>query len=199
MNTTAPTPGFDCSDWTTYAYPAYIGFSTPQALKTSEDGTLLYIGGSGVLATFDGSSFALHTDDIKDDTDTADRNINAIAFYKGEIVIGGQFGVIDGTTAKGVGRYHDDGGGFAWEQMGQGLGSSDIIDRVTDLLVADGKLFACGAFEDDGDSEKLVHLAVYNDGADKWEGIGSQTDIDTSGLTKLYSLGTYSKKLTGGQ
>ena len=191
--------GFTCNDWETFDFPAYISFLT-RAFEVNTKENLLYIGSVGSVATWDGANFALHTGNIRDSGDTMDQEVRTITFYKGELVIGGEFELVDGLPVKGVARYHEDPdtGIFSWEQLGQGLDSVSPSNRVVDLRVVNKKLFACGQFIKDGDGEKMVSLAVLNPSTEKWEAVDDQTDI-IAASSFVFSLGSYSKSLKGGQ
>ena len=172
-------------------------------MTTSPDGETLWLAGKGAIASFDGTTVTTHTVDIRNDADTSRADVLALAFYKGEIVIAGKFGLIGSTVAKGAARYHEDPetGVFAWEEMGQGIEIKGG-QRAEELLVVDGRLFIAGQFIADGDGEKMVYLGVYNDASGKWDPVADQTDVVAPpGFTLDYigTLGTYSKKLNGGQ
>lgn len=154
----------------------------------------MYIGSNGTFFYWDGSTFTEHTADITNDAGTIDRPINDILLYKGDLVICGQFGTVDGVTAKGVARYKNG----VWEQVGQGLNQTDIINRCRTLFVKDEVLFCGGLFTSDGDGDTDIKgLAFFNESTDKWEELSHNSTI--SGNPQVFDLGVYSKKLTGGQ
>lgn len=199
LGTTDPSTT-DEDDWDLIPYPDFLETGPLRYMTVNKDKTLLYLGNRSVI-TFDGDSFSLHTDTVRNATDDADRFIHDLIFYKGEIVICGDFELVDGVSAKGVARFREDpdSGDFAWEQLGQGI-TIDAGELFTNMLVtAAGQLAIGGKFDVDGDGDPLVSIGVFDEVTDKIEPISvNQDDLNLSG-SFIDDMTETSVKLTGGQ
>jgi hypothetical protein len=87
--------------------------------------------------------------------------VNAIAFYNGDLIVGGGFTVAGNVPARRIARWN----GHAWEEMGGGF-----TDVVFALKVSKGTLYAGGLFGGTNTGTELNGIARWDGNA--WQPMG---------------------------
>ncbi len=83
------------------------------------------------------------------------------------LVVGGNFGSMDGTPARGVAAWD----GQRWHPLGIGLSAgNNELDGVVALIVHDGLLHAAGRFSVNNDSQGVFQVARFN--GTSWSTLG---------------------------
>ena len=155
--------------WWEHTHAPYIG-ENDFFVSASDSNGDVYIGGGyedtsqyinqSLVMTYDGQNWGVKA--------YLDYPAMDIAFYKGDIYIGGDFGVVNNSSMPFLARYN----GETWEGLGDNLNES-----VSALKVIDDTLYV-GGFFSATDSFPYSYVAKY-DGA-HWYGIPDNPFLDTN-------------------
>ncbi len=153
----------------------------------------LITGNRGFIWQFSETAWTLITGDIVNPNDFFDvGGVLGMTIYKKDLIICGDFNEINGTPFGRVVRW--DGTDFTALGSGLTFGTSFGVDRVYDVHVHKGKLYAVGNFVQNGDGDDVRGLAVWNPGDEVWGQAGSNENITEN---NGFALSTFSGKLDG--
>jgi hypothetical protein len=112
---------------------------------------------------------------------------DALAFYGGDLVVGGNFSNAGGVGANNIARWN----GSSWFPLGLGVGGGQI--EVKALAEYNGELYAAGSFTS-ADGNAVAHIARWN--GTSWSGVGGGTNGTVNALivvgSNLYVAGGFS-------
>lgn len=173
---------WDGASWSSLADPI-MGYGD-EIKAIAIDGKNIYVGGllkhlnGSNIAKWDGTKWTAMGKGVNDP-------VHAIAIWKGQVYIGGEFTKTGDATAKYIARWDEI--TAAWQQVGQGLD-----DMVWTLHSTDSALLVGGSFAKAGNT--TVNNIVGWDGAN-WHGFGSGLNGVVAGIANtgdtIYAVGGF--------
>ncbi len=98
-----------------------------------------------------------------------DGPVLAVAYYQGDLYIGGRFTEVGGTPLPGLARWD----GRKWAAVGGGLTAGGTVIPTVDALAVSGDSLVVGGFFTHAGGEEIHNLAAWDGGA--WREIGEGT------------------------
>ncbi|NNE07550.1 MAG: T9SS type A sorting domain-containing protein [Gemmatimonadetes bacterium] len=100
----------------------------------------------------------------------------ALTVFDGYLVAGGDFDTAGMASVDNVAKW-DTISGTGWSRLGTST-MSELNDRVTDLRIYDGDLYACGRFTNTISGISVNHIARWQPVGLKWEDVGGGVNGD---------------------
>jgi hypothetical protein len=110
---------------------------------------------------------------------------HALAFYGGDVIVGGHFAMVGGVTVNHVARWN----GATWSSLGTGVAGGSVVNA---LAVYNGELYAAGSFSTAGGGSG-ANIARWN--GTSWSAVGTGTNGSVYALavvgSDLYAGGAF--------
>lgn len=143
-------------------------------------GTLTGVGGvaADALGRWDGVSWQALGHPIVS-SGCVEREISAMAVYRGDLIVGGCFSSIGGVAAQNIARWD----GTAWHPLGAGVNAP----VKTLLAIGPQQLYVGGEFTEAGGAPAL-HIASWSGASEAWAPLGTGFTGSNHGTTTVEAL-----------